>query len=54
MVDVTGLGAKEGDEVVIFGGEGGSVEDMAAVLGTIPYEIMTSISKRVKRIYIKE
>ena len=54
MVDVTGLGAKEGDEVVIFGGEGGSVEEMATLLGTIPYEVMTSISKRVKRIYIKE
>lgn len=54
MIDVTGLGAKEGDEVVIFGGEGGSVEEMATLLGTIPYEVMTSISKRVKRIYIKE
>ena len=54
MVDVTGLGAKEGDEVVIFGGEGGSVEEMSTLLGTIPYEVMTSISKRVKRIYIKE
>ncbi|MBR3854034.1 MAG: alanine racemase [Tidjanibacter sp.] len=54
MIDVTGLGAKEGDEVVIFGGEGGSVEDMATLLSTIPYEVMTSISKRVKRIYIKE
>ena len=54
MVNVTGLGAKEGDEVVIFGGEGGSVEEMATLLGTIPYEVMTSISKRVKRIYIKE
>jgi alanine racemase len=54
MIDTTGLNVKEGDEVVIFGGEGGSVEEMAAVLDTIPYEIMTSISKRVKRIYIKE
>lgn len=54
MIDTTGLNVKEGDEVVIFGGEGGSVEEMAEVLGTIPYEIMTSISKRVKRIYIKE
>ena len=54
MIDTTGLNVKEGDEVVIFGGEGGSVEEMADVLGTIPYEIMTSISKRVKRIYIKE
>jgi cysteine desulfurase/selenocysteine lyase len=45
---------KEGDEVVVFGGEGGSVVEMAEVLGTIPYEVMTSISTRVKRIYVKE
>ena len=46
--------AEEGDEVVIFGGEGGSVVDMAERLDTIPYEIMTSVSRRVKRIYVKE
>lgn len=55
MVDVTAVEAcKEGDEVTIFGGEGGSVEDMAALLGTIPYEVMTSISTRVKRIFVTE
>lgn len=54
MVDVTGIECREGDEVVIFGGEGGSVEEMAARLSTIPYEIMTSVSARVKRIYVKE
>lgn len=54
MIDVTDIPCKEGDEVVIFGGEGGSVEEMAALLGTIPYEVMTSISARVKRIYVKE
>lgn len=54
MVDVSGIDCKEGDEVVIFGGEAGSVEQMADKLGTIPYEVMTSISRRVKRIYVKE
>lgn len=54
MIDVTGIGAKEGDEVVIFGGEADTVCHMAEILGTIPYEVMTSVSKRVKRIYIKE
>ena len=54
MIDVTGIDCREGDEVVIFGGEGGSVCEMAALLDTIPYEVMTSISSRVKRIYIKE
>ena len=54
MVDVTNIPCHEGDEVVIFGGEGGSVVDMAEKLGTIPYEVMTSVSRRVKRIYVKE
>ena len=55
MLDITGIEAKEGDPVTIFGSEpGNTVTDMANVLGTIPYEIMTSISTRVKRIYTKE
>lgn len=55
MVDVTGLAVCEGDEVTVFGGApGNTVSDMAAVLDTIPYEIMTSVSERVKRIYLKE
>lgn len=56
MIDVTDVeGVKEGDQVVIFSPEAGNtLEDMASVLGTISYEIMTSISARVKRIYVKE
>lgn len=55
MIDVTGTEAREGDPVLIFSPEpNNTVEDMARVLGTIPYEIMTSISTRVKRIYTKE
>ena len=46
---------KEGDEVVIFSSESGNtLEDMASVLGTISYEIMTSVASRVKRIYVRE
>ncbi|MBP3643326.1 MAG: alanine racemase [Alistipes sp.] len=56
MIDVTDIpDVKEGDSVTIFSAHSGnSAEDMAAVLDTIPYEILTSVSKRVKRIYIYE
>ncbi|MCC8018337.1 MAG: alanine racemase [Rikenellaceae bacterium] len=55
MIDVTGVDAAEGDEAVVFGsGPGNSVGDMASALSTIPYEIMTGISSRVKRIFTKE
>ncbi len=53
MVDVTGIPVKEGDEVVVFG-QNPTITDFAHWLGTIPYEILTSISRRVKRIYIQE
>lgn len=56
MIDVTDIpDVKEGDEVVVFSPEpGNDLETMAERLGTISYEIMTSVSGRVKRIYIKE
>lgn len=53
MVDVTDLPAEEGDTVILFG-EGLSVIEQAESIGTIPYEILTSLSPRVKRIYLKE
>lgn len=53
MVNVTGIDCKEGDRAVIFG-KSPSVVEMAEVLGTIPYEILTSISQRVKRVFYKE
>lgn len=55
MIDVTDIaGVEEGSEVVIFSPQAGNTaEDMARVLGTIPYEIMTSIASRVKRVYVK-
>lgn len=56
MLDVTGIpDVSEGCEVCVFSPtEGNTPEDMAAVLDTIPYEILTSVSARVKRIYVKE
>ncbi|MBO7316427.1 MAG: alanine racemase, partial [Paludibacteraceae bacterium] len=50
MVDVTGSNVKEGDEVTIFGDKQ-TIADMSAVLGTIPYEVLTSIAPRVRRVY---
>jgi alanine racemase len=53
MVDVTDIDCQEGQEVLLFGKDP-SVTYMAKQLGTIPYEIMTSISQRVKRIFYRE
>lgn len=53
MIDITGLDVKEGDTVHIFG-EKPSVIELAEAINTIPYEILTSISNRVKHIYYKE
>ncbi|MCH5232996.1 MAG: bifunctional UDP-N-acetylmuramoyl-tripeptide:D-alanyl-D-alanine ligase/alanine racemase [Muribaculaceae bacterium] len=53
MVDVTGIDCKAGDQVEIFGNNI-SVQTIAETLETIPYEIFTSISPRVKRIYFRE
>lgn len=53
MIDITDLSVKEGDSVLIFGDEL-SVFELADKLDTIPYEILTSISPRVKRVYYKE
>lgn len=52
MVDVTDVDCKEGDSVIIFG-ESPTVIEMAVALKTIPYEIMTSISQRVKRLFFR-
>ena len=53
MLDVTGITVKEGDEVIVFG-EDLTINSLAAKIDTIPYEILTSISQRVKRIYYYE
>ncbi len=53
MADITNINAKEGDEVIIFDSEN-SVIKMAEILQTIPYEIITGISQRVKRVYFED
>lgn len=53
MIDLTGMNANEGDEVVVFG-EKYPVTELAKQMKTIPYEVFTSISPRVKRIYYQE
>ena len=54
MADVTGLEVSPGDEVVIIGAQGGDridVREMAAQIGTIPYEILCRIGSRIERVY---
>lgn len=53
MVDITDIPAHEGDEVIVFGKEY-SIIQMAIDMGTIPYEVLTNVSQRVKRIYFHE
>jgi alanine racemase len=53
MLDITGIEAKEGDEVVVFGEEP-TVTNIANWADTISYEILTNISQRVKRVYYEE
>jgi len=53
MIDVTDIDCKEGDEVIVFGAEP-VISSLAEKIGTIPYEILTSISQRVKRVYFYE
>ena len=50
MVDASGCDVREGDSVTIFGPEL-RVEQLAQWLGTIPYEVMSTISSRVSRLY---
>jgi alanine racemase len=53
MLDITGIEASEGDEVIVFGEEL-PITDLAEAMDTIPYEILTGISRRVKRVYFQE
>ncbi len=53
MIDVTDMDVKIGDEVIVFGNDL-RITQIAKVWETIPYEVMTSISQRVKRIFYKE
>ena len=52
MVNITHIDCKEGDEVIVFGPEH-TAEHLAETVNTISYELITAISQRVKRVYIK-
>lgn len=53
MIDVTDIDCKEGDKAIVFGDDL-PVTVLADILGTIPYEILTSVSNRVKRVYYQD
>jgi len=53
MIDVSGLQVREGTEVIVFG-QDYSILDIASAIETIPYEVLTGVSERVKRIYFHE
>ena len=50
MVDISGINAKEGGLVTVFGQEN-SVAEIAKSLDTIPYEILATLNRRIKRVY---
>ncbi len=53
MVDVTNVNVVEGDEVIVFGASP-KITDLAEWASTIPYEILTNVSNRVKRVFVSE
>jgi alanine racemase len=53
MADITGIEAREGDDVTVFGKDH-PITELAEALDTIPYEVLTNISRRVKRVYYHE
>jgi alanine racemase len=53
MIDVTGINCREGDEVLVLGKDI-DINEIAGKIGTIPYEVLTGISQRVKRVYFYE
>ncbi len=53
MIDITNINVNENDEVIVFG-DAQPIAKIAEDVGTIPYEILTNVSRRVKRIYYQE
>ncbi|HTK19359.1 MAG TPA: bifunctional UDP-N-acetylmuramoyl-tripeptide:D-alanyl-D-alanine ligase/alanine racemase [Mucilaginibacter sp.] len=53
MLDVSNVDVREGDDVIVFNDQL-TIEELAREIGTIPYEILTNISQRVKRVYFYE
>ncbi|MBE2246046.1 MAG: bifunctional UDP-N-acetylmuramoyl-tripeptide:D-alanyl-D-alanine ligase/alanine racemase [Candidatus Competibacteraceae bacterium] len=54
MIDITDIQAEEGDEVIVMGHPPLTVSEIAQQMGTIPYEVLTGLSHRLKRIFVKE
>ena len=52
MLDITGVPAEVGDTVTVFGEEP-TASEIADILGTIPYEIFTSVPRRIERVIVK-
>jgi len=52
MLDITGVDAQVGDTVTIFG-EDPTASELAGILGTIPYEILTSVPRRIDRVVVR-
>ena len=52
MLDITGVDAQVGDPVTIFGADR-TISELASLLGTIPYEILTSVPRRIERVIVK-
>ncbi|MFL5764584.1 MAG: bifunctional UDP-N-acetylmuramoyl-tripeptide:D-alanyl-D-alanine ligase/alanine racemase [Bacteroidia bacterium] len=53
MIDITDIHANENDEVIVFG-DAHPITQVARDIGTIPYEVLTNVSRRVKRVYYQE
>jgi alanine racemase len=53
MLDVTDISCVEGDDVIVFSSEH-SIGDLAIAMETIPYEVLTNVSRRVKRVYYQD
>lgn len=53
MIDVSQVNCEEGDEALIFENPE-QIQNMAKTLGSIPYEVLTNVSGRVKRVYVRE
>jgi alanine racemase len=53
MIDITNINANENDEVIVFG-DANPITEVAKDIGTIAYEVLTNVSRRVKRVYYQE
>ena len=53
MVDVSGIDCKEGDEVIVFG-DNPSAEMLSSAIDSIPYELLTAVSQRIKRVICRK